>query len=65
MDLLLHGDNVVNASGVTVPHPRLHERGFVLVPLVEIAPDLVHPLLKRPIADLATESDRSGISGMV
>jgi 2-amino-4-hydroxy-6-hydroxymethyldihydropteridine diphosphokinase len=65
MDLLLHGDNVVDASGVTVPHPRLHERGFVLVPLVEIAPDLVHPAINRPIADLAAESDRSGISGMV
>ena len=65
LDLLLHGDNVVNASGVTVPHPRLHERAFVLIPLLEIAPDLVHPVLKRAISELVEESDRSGISGLV
>jgi len=65
LDLLLHGDSVMEASGVTVPHPRLHERGFVLIPLVEIAPDLIHPVLKRSIADLAAESDRSGISGLI
>jgi 2-amino-4-hydroxy-6-hydroxymethyldihydropteridine diphosphokinase len=64
LDLLLHGDTVLNASGVTVPHPRLHERAFVLVPLLEIAPDLVHPLLSRTISELAAESDRSGMSGI-
>jgi 2-amino-4-hydroxy-6-hydroxymethyldihydropteridine diphosphokinase len=64
LDLLLHGDSVVEASGVTVPHPRLHERAFVLVPLVQIAPELVHPVLKRTITELAEESDRSGISGL-
>jgi 2-amino-4-hydroxy-6-hydroxymethyldihydropteridine diphosphokinase len=65
LDLLLHGDNVIKASGVTVPHPRLHERAFVLIPLVEIAPDLVHPVLRRSISELAEESDRSGVSGLV
>ena len=65
LDLLLHGDNVINASGVTVPHPRLHERAFVLIPLVEVAPDLVHPVLNRAISELAEESDRSGMSGLV
>jgi 2-amino-4-hydroxy-6-hydroxymethyldihydropteridine diphosphokinase len=65
LDLLLHGDSVMNASGVTVPHPRLHERAFVLIPLVEIAPDIVHPILDRSIAELAAESDRSGISGLI
>ena len=64
LDLLLHGDIVLEASGVTVPHPRLHERGFVLVPLAEIAADVVHPILDRTISDLADESDRSGISGI-
>lgn len=64
LDLLLHGDIVLEASGVTVPHPRLHERAFVLVPLAEIAADTVHPILDRTISDLADESDRSGISGI-
>ncbi len=64
LDLLLHGDIVLEASGVTVPHPRLHERAFVLVLLAEIAADVVHPILDRTISDLADESDRSGISGI-
>ena len=64
LDLLLHGDIVLEASGVTVPHPRLHERAFVLVPLAEIAADVVHPILDRTISDLADQSDRSGISGI-
>jgi len=64
LDLLLHGEDMIEASGVTVPHPRLHERAFVLVPLSQIAPDVVHPVFGRTIAELAEESDRSGISGI-
>ena len=43
LDLLLHGDAVVADDRLTLPHPRLHERAFVVVPLAEIAPDLVIP----------------------
>lgn len=43
LDLLLHGDAVIDAPGLTVPHPHLHARAFVLVPLLEIAPDLRIP----------------------
>ncbi len=43
LDLLLHGDAVVESDALTLPHPRLHERAFVVVPLAEIAPDLVIP----------------------
>jgi len=45
LDLLLHGDEVVDDAGLTLPHPRLHERAFVLVPLLELAPALAHPAL--------------------
>ena len=64
LDLLLHGESVVDASGVSVPHPRLHERAFVLVPLAEIAPDIIHPVLNRTVLELAEGADRSGVSLM-
>ena len=43
LDLLLFGDAVLDEPGLTLPHPRLHERAFVLQPLLELAPDLAHP----------------------
>ena len=45
LDLLLYGDQCVNEPGLEVPHPRLHERAFVLEPLCEVGPDLIHPRL--------------------
>jgi 2-amino-4-hydroxy-6-hydroxymethyldihydropteridine diphosphokinase len=52
LDLLLFGDEVVEAEGLTVPHPRMAERRFVLRPLCNIAPDLVHPVLKKTVTEL-------------
>ena len=52
IDILLYGDEVVDAPDLKIPHPRLAERAFVLVPLAEIAPDLVHTVLKQSIKDL-------------
>lgn len=52
LDLLLFDDRVLNLPGVTVPHPRMHERWFVLRPLCDIAPDVVHPILKQTVRDL-------------
>lgn len=43
LDLLLYGDQIISSESLVVPHPRMHERGFVLAPLAEVAPDLVIP----------------------
>ena len=50
LDLLLYGERVVASADLTLPHPHMHERSFVLVPLCEIAPRLSHPVTSRPFA---------------
>jgi 2-amino-4-hydroxy-6-hydroxymethyldihydropteridine diphosphokinase len=52
LDLLLYGTEIINEEGLLVPHPRLTERRFVLQPLCDIAPHLVHPLSGRTMSDL-------------
>jgi 2-amino-4-hydroxy-6-hydroxymethyldihydropteridine diphosphokinase len=52
LDLLLYGNKTSNTQHLTLPHPRLHHRRFVLVPLVELAPRLVHPILNKTTTQL-------------
>jgi len=52
LDLIAYQDQVIDTVEIVLPHPRAHERGFVMGPLAEIAPEWVHPVLKRTAADL-------------
>lgn len=52
LDILLYGDRVIDTDELKLPHPRMHERAFVLVPFDEIAPDCVHPVLHKTIKEL-------------
>jgi 2-amino-4-hydroxy-6-hydroxymethyldihydropteridine diphosphokinase len=61
IDILFYDDLVLESPTVTIPHPRLHERGFVMMPLLDIAPDLVHPVKKQSIRELIAFCDVSGI----
>jgi 2-amino-4-hydroxy-6-hydroxymethyldihydropteridine diphosphokinase len=62
LDLLLYGDQMIETDRLTVPHPRLHERAFVLVPLAELVPDLIHPTRGVTVRRLLQAlPDRSGV----
>ncbi len=52
LDILLYDDRILNEPALTIPHPRMHERRFVLEPLAQLAPHVAHPILKQTIAEL-------------
>jgi 2-amino-4-hydroxy-6-hydroxymethyldihydropteridine diphosphokinase len=60
LDLLFHGGTVTAGPGLTLPHPRMAERTFVLEPLAEIAPDWIHPVLGRTCREMLAELRASG-----
>lgn len=61
LDILFYADLTLDTPPLTLPHPRLHERAFVLIPLADIAPALVHPVLQKTIAELLPGCDTTGI----
>jgi 2-amino-4-hydroxy-6-hydroxymethyldihydropteridine diphosphokinase len=61
IDILFYDNLIFDTPELTLPHPRLHERAFVLVPLADLAPDQVHPVLGRTIRQLLADLDTTGV----
>lgn len=61
LDILFFGNQVFEQENLTIPHPRLQERAFVLVPLAELAPGLLHPLLGKTVSELLASVDQGDI----
>jgi 2-amino-4-hydroxy-6-hydroxymethyldihydropteridine diphosphokinase len=61
IDILLCDRQVISRPGLTIPHPRLHQRAFVLVPLAELAPNLVHPVLGKTVSEMLAEVGSAGV----
>lgn len=61
LDLLLYGSRVMEHPRLVLPHPTIPERAFVLVPLADLIPDFIHPVLKRRIVDLLADVDTSTV----
>ena len=62
IDILLYDDLVIETPSLSIPHSDLHKRGFVLLPMMDIAPDVVHPVQKKTIRELVAFSDTRGIT---
>ena len=61
IDILMYDDVVLNTPLLTLPHPRMHERGFVLLPMMDIAPDLIHPLTGKSVREMLISCNLGGI----
>ena len=55
LDLILYGEEIINESGLRVPHPQFRERGFVLRPLAEIAPEMIDPVTRKTVGELVRQ----------
>jgi 2-amino-4-hydroxy-6-hydroxymethyldihydropteridine diphosphokinase len=61
LDILFYNNLIISEDFLKLPHPRLHERRFTLLPLNEILPDYIHPLLGKPISSLLNECEDTSI----
>ena len=55
IDILFYNQEIINTEKLNIPHPLLHKRKFVLIPLSEIAPNYIHPILRKNVSDLLSE----------
>ncbi|HEY60357.1 MAG TPA: 2-amino-4-hydroxy-6-hydroxymethyldihydropteridine diphosphokinase [Anaerolineae bacterium] len=62
IDILFFNDLIKKTPELTIPHPSLHERAFVLIPLVEIAPDFYHPVFKKTVRELCGSISNEGVT---
>lgn len=57
MDIIFYDDLTMDEAGLTIPHPRMHKRGFVLTPICDIAPEFIHPVLTQTMTELLKQFD--------
>lgn len=60
LDILFYGDEIIKVASLEIPHPRLQERAFVLVPMVQIAPRYMHPALHKTMLQMLSELEKGG-----
>lgn len=60
IDILFYDNKIIKTPNLKIPHPQLHERNFVLIPLKEIAPNFIHPLLKQNVQQMLKKMDDKG-----
>ncbi|WP_457644172.1 2-amino-4-hydroxy-6-hydroxymethyldihydropteridine diphosphokinase [Persephonella sp.] len=65
IDILFYGDEIIEKRELTVPHPRLHERDFVLKPLIDIDPDFVHPVFNKSLRDIYDNLKERSVIGKI
>ncbi len=61
LDILMIDDTIMETPELVIPHPKMHERAFVMLPLAEIAPDLVHPKSNRTVSEIASKLSDQGV----
>jgi len=61
IDILFYDDKIINQTMLKIPHPRISERAFVIVPLADLVPNLIHPVLNQTIQELQARVDKKGV----